>query len=216
MRESARAELQRRIKTKGAFLEVTLMLSLILASTSPSRRHLLERLGLPFDIVSPQTDETPLPGEAAPQLVHRLAEAKARAVAAQYPAALIIGGDQVATFENEIIGKPGSHEAAVAQLRRFSGRTLQFHSGVALLNSVSGTVQIEVVHTTVEFRALSEEQITAYLNREQPYQCAGSFKSEGLGIALFESIRGDDPTALIGLPLIALIRMLEHEAVRVI
>lgn len=192
------------------------MQQLILASTSPFRRHLLERLGLPFDIVSPQMDETPLPGEAAPQLVHRLAEAKARAVVQQYPAALIIGGDQVATFENEIIGKPGSHQAAVVQLRRFSGHNLQFHTGVALLNSASGTIQIEVIHTAVEFRSLSEEQITHYLNREQPYQCAGSFKSEGLGIALFESIRGDDPTALMGLPLITLVRMLEREGVRVI
>lgn len=193
-----------------------MILSLVLASTSPFRKHLLERLGLPFDIVSPQMDETPLPGEAAPQLVHRLAEAKARAVVQQHPAALIIGGDQVATFENEIIGKPGSHQAAVAQLRRFSGHSLQFHTGVALLNSASGRIQIEVIRTPVEFRSLSEEQITHYLNREQPYQCAGSFKSEGLGIALFESIRGDDPTALMGLPLITLVRMLEREGVRVI
>lgn len=192
------------------------MQQLILASTSPFRRQLLERLGLPFDIVSPQTDETGLPGEAAPQLVHRLAEAKARAVAQQYPATLIIGGDQVATFENEIIGKPDSHQAAVAQLRRFSGHRLQFHTGVALLNSASGTIQIEVIPTSVKFRSLSEEQITYYLNREQPYQCAGSFKSEGLGIALFESIRGDDPTALMGLPLITLVQMLEREGVRVI
>jgi len=192
------------------------MQQLILASTSPFRRQLLERLGLPFDIVSPQTDETPLPGEAAPQLVHRLAEAKARAVMLEYPAALIIGGDQVAIFENEIIGKPGNHQAAVAQLRRFSRHSLQFHTGVALLNSTSGTIQIEVIHTTVEFRSLSEEQITHYLSREQPYQCAGSFKSEGLGIALFESIRGDDPTALMGLPLITLVRMLEREGVQII
>ena len=189
---------------------------LILASTSPSRRQLLERLGLPFDIVSPGVNETALPGEAAPQLVHRLAEAKARAVAETYPAALIIGGDQVASFENEIIGKPGNHQTAVAQLQRFSGHSLQFHSGIALLNSASGAIQIEVTHTTVEFRSLSEEQINSYLQREQPYQCAGSFKSEGLGIALFESLRSDDPTALVGLPLIALVRMLEREGVRVV
>lgn len=192
------------------------MRQLILASTSPFRRQLLERLGLPFDIVSPQTDETPLPGEAAPQLVHRLAEAKARAVMQDYPAALIIGGDQVATFENEIIGKPGSHQAAVAQLRRFSGHSLQFHTGVALLNSASGSLQIEVIHTAVMFRPLSEQQINNYLAREQPYQCAGSFKSEGLGIALFESIHGGDPTALMGLPLITLVQMLEREGVRIV
>ncbi|HWQ94693.1 MAG TPA: Maf family protein [Gammaproteobacteria bacterium] len=192
------------------------MQQLILASTSPFRRQLLERLGLPFDIVSPQTDETPLPGEAAPQLVHRLAEAKARAVMLKYPAALIIGGDQVAIFENEIIGKPGNHQAAVAQLRRFSGHSLQFHTGIALLNSASGTIQIGVIPTTVKFRSLNEQQITHYLNREQPYQCAGSFKSEGLGIALFESIHGDDPTALMGLPLITLVGMLECEGVRAI
>ena len=192
------------------------MQQLILASTSPFRRQLLERLGLPFDIVSPQTDETPLPGEAAPQLVHRLAEAKARAVVLEYPAALVIGGDQVAIFENEIIGKPGNHQAAVAQLRRFSGHSLQFHTGVALLNSASGSLQIEVIHTAVKFRPLSEQQINNYLAREQPYQCAGSFKSEGLGIALFESIHSDDPTALMGLPLITLVQMLEREGVRVI
>ena len=192
------------------------MQQLILASTSPFRRQLLERLGLPFDIVSPHTDETPLPGEAAPQLVHRLAEAKARAVMQDYPAALVIGGDQVATFENEIIGKPGSHQSAVAQLRRFSGHSLQFHTGVTLLNSASGSLQIEVIHTAVKFRPLSKQQINNYLAREQPYQCAGSFKSEGLGIALFESIHGDDPTALMGLPLITLVQMLEREGVGVI
>lgn len=143
--------------------------------------------------------------------MRRLAEAKARAVAARFPDALIIGSDQVATVDGTILGKPGTHAAAAAQLRRLSGRRVTFLTGLCLLNASSGRVQLDVVPFHVIFRALTEEMIENYLRREQPYNCAGSFKSEGLGIVLFERLEGDDPTALIGLPLIRLSRMLETE-----
>ncbi len=182
---------------------------LILASTSPFRRELLMRLGLPFVVEAPEADETRLPGEEAPALVARLAEQKARAVARAAPAALIIGSDQVAVLDGDIIGKPGDHPRAVAQLQRASGRTVIFHTGLCLLDSASGQCQVAVEEFRVVFRPLTATMIEAYLQREQPYQCAGSFKSEGLGIALFERLEGDDPTSLIGLPLIRLIRMLE-------
>jgi septum formation protein len=182
---------------------------LILASTSPFRRALLMRLGLPFTIQAPEVDETGLPDEEATALVMRLAERKARAIAQSAPAALIIGSDQVAVLDGDIIGKPGDHRRAVAQLQRASGRTVIFYTGLCLLDSASGQCQVAVEEFRVVFRPLTATMIEAYLQREQPYQCAGSFKSEGLGIALFERLEGDDPTSLIGLPLIRLTRMLE-------
>ena len=189
---------------------------LILASTSPFRRDLLARLALPFMAQAPEVDETRLPGETAPELVARLAERKASAVARQEPAALIIGSDQVAVLDGAIIGKPGDHQRAVAQLQQASGRTVVFHTGLCLLDSASGERQIAVEEFRVAFRVLTPAMIERYLRREQPYQCAGSFKSEGLGIALFERLEGDDPTSLIGLPLIRLTRMLEAAGMAVL
>ncbi len=190
---------------------------LLLASTSPFRRELLARLALPFTVQAPQVDETRLPGESAPELVARLAEGKAEAVARrQGSAALIIGSDQAAVLEGVIIGKPGDHEQAVAQLQQASGRTVVFHTGLCLLDSTSAWRQIAVEEFRVVFRVLTPAMIERYLRREQPYQCAGSFKSEGLGIALFDRLEGDDPTSLIGLPLIRLTRMLEAAGVVVL
>ncbi len=189
---------------------------LILASTSPFRRELLLRLGLPFSVQAPEVDETGLPGEEALSLVARLAEWKARAVAESQPGALIIGSDQVAVLDGDMIGKPGDHPRAVAQLQRASGRTVTFYTGLCLLDGVSGPGQVAVEEFRVVFRPLSAALIEAYLQREQPYQCAGSFKSEGLGIVLFERLEGDDPTSLIGLPLIRLTRMLEAVGVAVL
>ena len=191
-------------------------MQLVLASTSIYRKELLNRLGLPFVTAAPQVDESLQPDESPQQLVRRLAEVKARAVAARYPDALIIGSDQVATVEGRILGKPGGHEQAVAQLRLASGKRLQFLTGLCLLNAHTGEAQVEVVPFTVVFRALDAQQIENYLRREQPYHCAGSFKSEALGIALCERLEGEDPNALIGLPLIRLIHMLEKEGINVI
>jgi septum formation protein len=187
---------------------------LVLASTSPFRRALLQRLQLPFTVYAPHSDETALPGETPTQLALRLAELKARAVT--YADALIIGSDQVAVIDDQILGKPGCHEKAVEQLRQSSGKTVQFLTGLCLLDSRSGRAQVDVVKFGVKFRELTASQIEHYLRREQPYNCAGSFKSEGLGIALFEAMLGDDPSALIGLPLIRLTRMLEQEGVEVL
>ena len=192
------------------------MPQLVLASTSPYRKTLLERLGLDFATARPETDETPRPAESAEALVKRLAEAKARAVADQFPAALIIGSDQVAMLGEQILGKPGNHEKARQQLLAASGKRVTFMTGLCLLNSANGEAQVECVAYSVVFRRLSEAQIEAYLRREQPYDCAGSFKSEGLGIALFERLEGDDPNALVGLPLIRLITMLERQGVEVL
>jgi MAF protein len=191
-------------------------MNLVLASTSIYRQELLKRLGLPFVIAAPNVDESRRSDESPQQLVQRLAEAKARAVAPQHPNALIIGSDQVATVEDRTLGKPGGHEQAVAQLRLASGKRLQFLTGLCLLNSLSGAAQVAAVPFTVVFRPLSDRQIENYLRREQPYHCAGSFKSEALGIALCERFEGDDPNALIGLPLIRLIDMLHQEGVDVI
>lgn len=191
-------------------------MGLVLASTSPTRRLLLERLGLPFTVVSPQTDETALPDETPEALVRRLSEAKARAVADRFPQDLILGSDQVAELDGALLGKPGTHEAAAEQLRRASGRRVRFHTGLCLYNSVSGSCRVTVVPFAVEFRALGEAAIQSYLYREKPYDCAGSFRSEGLGIALFRRMEGEDPTALMGLPLIALTSMLELEGARVL
>jgi 7-methyl-GTP pyrophosphatase len=189
---------------------------LILASSSPFRRQLLARLALEFESVTPDIDESPLPEEAPQQLARRLARTKAETVAMQYPGALIIGSDQIATINSVLIGKPRNHDTAVEQLRRASGHTVDFHTAVCVLNSVTDTLQLDVISVAVKFRQLDDETISRYLQREKPYACSGSFKSEGLGIALLDSIHGDDPTALVGLPLICLTRMLELEGVRVL
>lgn len=196
---------------------------LILASSSPYRRELLERLRVPFEVGSPSVDETPLPGEAPAATAMRLAELKARAVAARVardadeaaaraaaePRALfVIGSDQVATFDGRQIGKPGTHDKALAQLQAMRGRTVEFHSALCLLDGARGSVQTEDIVTRVRFRNLPDAQLDAYLRAETPYDVAGSAKSEGLGIALVEAIESDDPTALVGLPLIALTGML--------
>jgi septum formation protein len=182
---------------------------LILGSTSRYRRELLGRLALSFEVVSPEVDETPLPGEAPATLALRLALAKARAVAANHPDAVVIGSDQVADLNGLPLGKPGSHERAVAQLRQMRGQTVVFQTAVAVVCRQSGFEQLELAPVRVQFRKLSDDEIENYLRIEQPYDCAGSAKSEGLGIALLESIHSDDPTALIGLPLIRTCRMLQ-------
>ncbi|VAX14230.1 Maf-like protein YceF [hydrothermal vent metagenome] len=191
-------------------------MKLVLASTSPFRKTVLEKLGLPFDTRSPQTDETRSEGESPEQLVQRLAAAKAKAVVGSGGDALIIGSDQVAVIEGEILGKPGTHDKAVKQLQKASGKTVRFYTGLCLLNSVSGNFQLEVIPFDVVFRKLTDTQIEHYLQKEKPYNCAGSFKSEALGICLFEKLQGDDPNTLMGLPLIRLVRMLEQEGVAVI
>ncbi len=189
---------------------------LVLASTSPFRRELLARLGLPFEAAAPEVDETPAPGESAGRLVVRLAEAKARAVADRFPDALIIGSDQVAALDGAVLGKPGSRERAIEQLSRASGRTVVFCTGLCLLCTTDGRAQTACEVLKVHFRHLSAAQIEAYIDREQPFGCAGSFKSEGLGIALFERLEGADPNALIGLPLIRLVDMLSAVGVEVL
>lgn len=189
---------------------------LILASSSPYRRELLARLGIPFESVAPDVDETPHPNEAPPELVKRLAIAKARAVAEKHPKTLVVGSDQVVIYDGKIAGKPGNHANAVAQLRAASGKRITLFTGLALLNAATGRLQSEVVPYSVTFRRLTDAQIESYLRKEQPYGCAGSVKSEGLGVALIEHFDGDDPNALIGLPLIWLVRMLENEGVAVI
>lgn len=192
------------------------MLQLILASSSIYRRELLERLQLPFTIISPEIDETPLPGEAPEDTALRLAQEKARKVGQSHQQALIIGCDQVATQDGLQLGKPLIHDNAVKQLRMMRGRSATFHSALCLYNASTDRMQAEVVPYVVEFRNLSDAQIENYLHKEQPYHCAGSAKSEGLGIALIAAMQGNDPNALIGLPLITLITMLQNEGVNVI
>jgi septum formation protein len=189
---------------------------LVLGSTSRYRRALLERLGLPFTVAAPDLDEAALAGESPAQTAMRLAQAKARAVAARYPDALVIGSDQVADCAGQPVGKPGGREQAVTQLRALSGKTVVFHTGVALVDAASGRCRAALVDVVSTFRSLSAGEIDAYLDREEPYDCAGSVKSEGLGIALFDRIESDDPSALIGLPLIALTRLLREEGVDVL
>ncbi len=189
---------------------------LILASTSEFRRSLLERLRLRFATIAPEIDESPLPDESAPALAARLAEAKARAVVGRFPNSLVIGSDQVAVLRDEILGKPGTHEQAVAQLTQASAETVTFHTGICVIDAESGRTQLDVVPYRVVFRRLRADQIERYLQNDRPYQCAGSFKSEGLGITLFERLEGEDPTSLVGLPLIRLSRMLEAEGVVVL
>jgi septum formation protein len=185
---------------------------LILASTSPFRRELLERLGIQFTTAAPEVDESAHPGEKPSALVRRLSEAKARAIGATCKG-LIIGSDQVATTGDDILGKPGTHEKAVEQLKYLSGKRVCFHTGLCLLNTETDTADVAVVPFNVQFRQLEDSQIENYLQADKPYNCAGSFKSEGLGITLFERMEGDDPTALIGLPLIKLTTMLRKSGI---
>lgn len=189
---------------------------LVLASGSAYRRSLLDKLGVDYSCDSPEIDETRLPDESAETLVARLALEKAQAVASRHPDALIIGSDQVATLDAHILGKPLTHKRAVEQLGLASGRTVRFLTGLCLFDAASEQFQLEVVPFDVEFRQLRQSQIENYLRREQPYDCAGSFKSEGLGIALFQRLIGEDPNSLVGLPLICLIKMLERMGVDVL
>lgn len=192
------------------------MQQLVLGSSSPFRRALLEKLGLEFETASPNIDETTIQNETAEQLVYRLSQQKAAAIAKSYPEALIIGSDQVAVLDNTILGKPGNHDKAVEQLTNASGKKVRFLTGLTLLNAKTGQQQTCVEPFTVHFKQLSIKQIEYYLKQEQPYQCAGSFKSEGFGISLFSKLEGDDPNSLIGLPLIKLIEMLMAEDIDVL
>lgn len=190
--------------------------TLVLGSTSRYRRALLERLGVPFVVAAPDLDESARPGEAPSATAIRLSEAKARAIAGRFDDALVIGSDQVADCDGRPIGKPGDRPRAIAQLRELSGRTVVFHTGVAVVDARSGRCRSELVDVTSTFRTLTDDEIATYLDREQPYDCAGSVRSEALGIVLFERIVSDDPTALVGLPLIALTRLLRAEGVDVL
>ena len=181
---------------------------LILGSTSRYRRELLGRLHLPFDVVAPEVDETPRAGETPESLARRLALAKAHAVARQHPHAVVIGSDQVADLDGEPLGKPGDHARAVEQLRRMRGRTVVFQTALAVVCIDAGIELQDLAPVRVQFRALPDAEIERYLRLEQPYDCAGSARSEGLGIALLEAIHSDDPTALVGLPLIRTCRLL--------
>ncbi|GAB3248121.1 Maf family protein [Chitinimonas naiadis] len=185
--------------------------TLILGSTSRYRRELLSRLGLPFEVAAPDCDETPLPGESAAQTASRLARMKAQSLAERFPAALIIGSDQVALLNGEQLGKPGDYPRAFAQLTAMRGQTIVFHTALALYNSGTGHTQEVVVPWRVTMRDYSDAEIDTYLRREEPYDCAGSAKTEGLGVAMIEQMEGSDPAAIIGLPLIELCRMLREE-----
>ena len=190
--------------------------TIALASSSPYRRELLDKLGFAYRSKKPDIDETPFPDEAPNELVARLAESKARAVMQQFPNALIIGSDQVAVLDGEILGKPGTKSRAIEQLKKASGRCMTFLTGLSLLDSETGIAKTEVVPFDVHFRILTDQMIDRYLEREQPFNCAGSFKSEGLGIVLFDKLDGEDPNTLIGLPLIRLTRLLEQAGVEVL
>jgi septum formation protein len=189
---------------------------LVLGSSSPYRRELLARLRLPFDSASPEVDETPRPDELAPDLARRLALTKANAVAARYPKAVVIGSDQVAEFDGQALGKPGSHERAAVQLRQMAGQTVIFQTAVAVVCLETAFAQVDLAQVRVRFRTLSDLEIENYLRAEMPYDCAGSAKSEGLGIALLESIENDDPTALVGLPLIRTCRLLRLAGIKLL
>ena len=191
-------------------------MQLILASTSRYRRALLERLGLPFSVADPGVTEERRPGEAPERMARRLAEAKALAVAHGFRDALVIGCDQVAVRNGEVLGKPGTHENAVRQLRALSGRKAVFHTAICVHNTADGTSRVRVVPCRVTFRRLDDAAIERYLAREQPYDCAGSAKSEGLGIALIAKMEGEDPNALVGLPLIALVDLLHEQGLDVV
>ncbi|WP_438969870.1 Maf family protein [Methylophaga sp.] len=192
------------------------MQQLILGSSSPFRAELLSKLNMSFIQASPEIDETPQAGEKPAMLVKRLAEQKAIEIAKTHPDALIIGSDQVAVIDEAILGKPGNHQNAVKQLKQASGREVKFLTGLALYNAQTQNMQSLVEPFSVHFRQLTDEQIAFYLKKEQPYQCAGSFKSEGFGISLFSKLMGDDPNSLIGLPLIRLIELLRHEKIDVL
>ncbi|MFM2111392.1 MAG: hypothetical protein RLZZ271_52 [Pseudomonadota bacterium] len=187
--------------------------SLVLGSTSPYRRELLSRLRVPFEVCAPKVDETPMPGEEPKALALRLALAKANAVASQFPDAVVIGSDQVADLNGLSLGKPGTHERAVAQLTQMSGQTVVFQTALAVVRLGTGFEQVDLAQVKVQFRTLGATEIENYLRAEQPYDCAGSAKSEGLGIALLERIDNDDPTALIGLPLIRTARLIREAGI---
>jgi len=189
---------------------------LVLASTSPYRRALLERLGVPFSVAHPEVTEEHLPGEAPEAAAGRLAEAKAQAAASRYPGSLVIGSDQVAVCDGEILGKPLTRANAVRQLRTLSGREALFHTAVCVHDTRTGVTRTRVVPCRVTFRTLDDAAIESYLSKEQPYDCAGSAKSEGLGIALIAKIQSEDPSALIGLPLIALVDLLREQGLNVL
>jgi septum formation protein len=191
-------------------------MEIILASTSAYRKALLERLQLPFHCRSPNTIETPLSGESAQELCARLATDKARSLSAQFPDAVIIGSDQVASLGKHIITKPGNHEAAMQQLQASSGRTVHFHTGLAVIAPAQGLELLHVEPFKVHFRDLTDSEIDSYLKADRPYDCAGSFKVESLGISLFTALEGQDPTSLIGLPLIALTQMLRQAGVNIL
>ncbi len=190
--------------------------SLILGSTSPYRRELLSRLRMPFSVQSPEVDETPHVGESPMQLAQRLALAKAKAVADKNPNAVVIGSDQVADLNGMSLGKPGNFQRAMAQLRQMSGQTVVFQTALAVVCLDSGFEQVDIASVRVQFRALGDAEIEAYLHAEKPYDCAGSAKSEGLGIALLESIANDDPTALVGLPMIRTCKLLRAAGVKIL
>ena len=190
--------------------------SLILGSTSPYRRELLSRLRIPFSVQSPEVDETPLEGERPMQLAQRLALAKAIAVAEKNPNAVVIGSDQVADLNGMSLGKPGNFDRAMLQLRQMSGQTVVFQTALAVVCLDSGFEQTDLASVRVQFRVLSDAEIEVYLQREKPYDCAGSAKSEGLGITLLESIANDDPTALVGLPLIRTCNLLRAAGVKIL
>ncbi len=190
--------------------------TLILASSSEYRRQLLQKLLVPFTSISPKIDETPLADEKPHETALRLAQEKAKKIGAEYSHALVIGCDQVATLDGEELGKPGNHQNATEQLKKMRGREVKFHSALCLFNAATGNMQADVVPYLVRFRQFTDEQIESYLSKEQPYQCAGSAKSEGLGVALIERMIGEDPNALIGLPLIKLISMLSNEGIEIL
>lgn len=190
--------------------------ALILASTSPYRRELLARLRLAFDVVSPEVDETPLVNEAPRDTARRLSLAKAQVVASRFPQSVVIGSDQVADLDGQAIGKPGEHERAIGQLTRMSGRVVLFHTAVSVLRQDRNFTQTLSACARVKFRELSRTEIEAYLAAERPYDCAGSAKSESLGIALLESIESDDPTTLVGLPLIRTSALLRAAGIRIL
>ncbi len=189
---------------------------LVLASTSPYRRELLAKLGVPFETAAPDVDETPLPGELPDDTAQRLSVLKARAVAEKFPDALIIGSDQVALLEGRQLGKPGTHENAVAQLQAMRGKTLEFHTALTLLNAKTGHTQTANIPVKLVMREYTDAQIEAYLHKDQPYNCCGSARSESLGIALIARYETEDPNALVGLPLIKLTEMLAHEGLDVL
>ncbi|MEH6344944.1 MAG: Maf family nucleotide pyrophosphatase [Bermanella sp.] len=192
------------------------MARLVLGSSSPFRKALLEKLDLSFDCDSPDIDETPMEGESPKDMVARLAKLKAQAIAERHPQSIIIASDQCATLDGKIIGKPGDHKSAVKQLQEARGRTVTFYTSLCVFNAATNQFEECIEPFYVYFRALTDSQIENYLQKEQPYNCAGSFKSEGLGISLFERLEGNDPNTLIGLPLIQLIKMLERFHIQVI